>query len=348
MKWNLCICCIIKDEDYLEEFIIFHYLQGVQHFFIYDNESKIPLIKRLNHYFYKKLCTIIDFPGKVKQMLAYNHCLINYGKDTKWMAFIDGDEFILPKNDKKLIDFLKYYESYSAIAINWIIFGSNFNDYKKNGLLLENYTLCNNKIDGHFKTICKPNDVKEITNPHFLILKETNNGYVDCKKNILNLEQPFNFNYTTDIIQINHYWGKSYQELKTKIEKGRADNTEKRKMLHEYHDYYNDKEDKFIIKYVPKIRKILNFINSSPHIYKILNPDLNKYFGNNLQKYVKHYVDFGIRENRPCTINDICHDFDSNYYQKNYDDLNNFSYLELIDHYITYGKNENRVCNKLL
>ena len=47
MKWNLCICCIIKNEDYLEEFIIFHYLQGVQHFFIYDNDSNFPLRKNI-------------------------------------------------------------------------------------------------------------------------------------------------------------------------------------------------------------------------------------------------------------------------------------------------------------
>ena len=58
MKYKLSLLCIIKNEDYLEEFIIYHRMLGVEHFYIYDNESSFPVSERLNHYYY--LCTAID------------------------------------------------------------------------------------------------------------------------------------------------------------------------------------------------------------------------------------------------------------------------------------------------
>lgn len=40
----LALCCIAKDEDpFLKEWIAYHSLLGVEHFFIYDNESRRPI-----------------------------------------------------------------------------------------------------------------------------------------------------------------------------------------------------------------------------------------------------------------------------------------------------------------
>ena len=102
MTYYLSIVCIIKDEEYLEEFIIYHFLQGVEHFFIYDNGSKNPIKNRLNHYFFHTKCTIISYPGKVKQVEAYNDFIQKYGHKTNWVAIMDGDEYIFPKIDKNL------------------------------------------------------------------------------------------------------------------------------------------------------------------------------------------------------------------------------------------------------
>lgn len=351
MSRYLSVLCIIKNEEYLEEFIIYHYLQGVQHFYIYDNESTIPIHKRLNHYFYHKLCTVIHFPGKVKQVEAYNHCIFNFGKDTEWLAIIDGDEYILPRHDENLIKFLKKYDNYSAIAINWINFGSNYHQFKKPGLLTENYTFCQVKSDGHLKTICRPRDVRKITSPHFVVLKDQNSGYVDCKKVELKLSNNFAFNYnnTTDIIQINHYWGKSYQEMEQKIDRGRATMNSKRIMPPNYHELYNETEDRLMKnKFSSKIKNVMNAINTHPKMYKLLNPDLEKIFGDNLDKYTVHLIDNGIKEKRPITIYDINPKFNFKIYKKNYSDLSNLTCMQLIEHFMYYGKKEGRVFDKLL
>ena len=86
MKYYLSLCCIIKNERNLEEFIIYYILLGVEHIYIYDNESNFPIKDRLNSFFYKKYCTIINYPGKYKQIDAYNDC-INKTKDINEVNF---------------------------------------------------------------------------------------------------------------------------------------------------------------------------------------------------------------------------------------------------------------------
>jgi len=141
MKYFLSLCCIIKNERYLEEFIMYYRLLGVEHFYIYDNESTQKISDRLNNPYFKKMCTIINFPGKVQQLNAYNDCLKNYGNQTKWLIIVDGDEYILPKKDnhKSIRDFLKDYKDYHAIGINWVMFGTSFHDEIQQGFLIDNY-----------------------------------------------------------------------------------------------------------------------------------------------------------------------------------------------------------------
>ena len=348
MKKFISLVCIIKNEDYLEEFILYHYLIGVQHFYIYDNESTIPIFKRLNHYLYHQICTVIPFPGKVKQLDAYNHCINNFKNKTEWLVIIDGDEYILPKIHENLTDFLKSYNQYRAIGVNWINFGSNHHQKKQDGILMKNYTLCEAVQNKHIKTICKPEHVLKIVNPHYVVLHGGTNGYVDSKKRELTTKF-FNEKYTIDIIQINHYWGKSYQEMKDKIDRGRATMNSKRTMPPNYNELFNDREDTLIIeKYYNDLNYLIEALKVHPLLYKTLNPDLEKVLGNHLDAYTKHLVDNGIKEKRPYKIQHLFHDFNVDIYRENYNDLNKLSEIELIHHYLEYGKTEGRVYNKKL
>jgi hypothetical protein len=95
-KYYISICLLAKNEnDYINEWLEWHLNLGVEHFYIYDNDSTIPLINSINKDFLQ-YCTIIDFPSPRKhtQKEAYKHCLDNYKQDNEWIAFIDGDEFI--------------------------------------------------------------------------------------------------------------------------------------------------------------------------------------------------------------------------------------------------------------
>jgi hypothetical protein len=343
MKYFLSVVCIIKDERYLEEFIMYYHILGVEHFYIYDNESKVPISERLNHYYYDNLCTIINFPGKVQQLNAYNDYLSKYGKETKWVIIIDGDEFILPKNHFSLRDFLKEYDNYHAIGINWVMFGTSFHDKIQEGFVINNYQYCDDKQNKHIKTICKPEQVIKIDNPHYVILKDSNK-YVDSHKRIIT--GPFNENITIDIIQINHYWGKSLEEHYEKRDRGRATTNELRTIIDNPHSKYNKVIDTLICdKYLNYLTKQKNIFRVNWEIYKILNPDLNF---NKKEKFYKHLINHGIYENRHYTIKDKYPDFNHHYYKTNYKDLSNLSDIELEKHYLQHGFKEKRIINNKL
>lgn len=259
VKYLLSLCCIIKDERYLEEFIVYYRILGVERFYIYDNESKIPISSRLTNPYFKRMCTIINFPGKKQQMNAYQHYLKTYGSETKWAIIVDGDEYILPKKVNTIRDFLKQYENYHAIGINWVFFGTNFHDKIQKGFLIDNYRRSHGSQDKHIKTIFKPEHTNNIVNPHYVILKDPSK-YVDPHKRVIS--GPFNTQPTIDIIQINHYWGKSVEEHYEKRDRGRACADSKRVIDENPHLNFNNAIETLIAD---------KYLNTMIHIAKDKN-----------------------------------------------------------------------------
>ena len=255
MKYFLSLCCIIKDERYLEEFLIYYIILGVEHFYIYDNESSIPIKERLNKDYYKNICTVIDFPGRCQQLKAYDHFLNTYKYDTEWIIVVDGDEYICPKNHFSLRDFLDEYKDAHAIGINWVMFGTSFHDKKQDGYLVDKYRYYESIQNQHIKTISKPLYTNFINIHNVELIDQSK--YIDAKRNIIN--GPFNDNFTTDIIQINHYCGKSVEELHDKYNRGNADSNN-RIILHENpHNHCNNFIDNYLPdKYLPHIIRIHN------------------------------------------------------------------------------------------
>lgn len=48
------------------------------------------------------------YPGKPVQMQSYNYAIQRFRSETKWLAIIDGDEYLLPMEDgKNLVETLE-------------------------------------------------------------------------------------------------------------------------------------------------------------------------------------------------------------------------------------------------
>uniref|UniRef100_A0A6C0B915 Uncharacterized protein n=1 Tax=viral metagenome TaxID=1070528 RepID=A0A6C0B915_9ZZZZ len=331
MKHYFAVCCIIKDEDNLEEFIIYNIILGASQIYIYDNESKIPIKDRLLHnFFFKKYCTVINFPGKSQQMNAYNHCIKNYKSDIHWLAVIDGDEYIVPKQTFTLTELLQKHEDKDAIGINWFFFGTSYHNTKQNGLIIDKYRHCENDQDRHIKVICKPDTVNYFNNPHIPVMKQ---GYMikDIKDN--NLNSAFNHNYTTDIVQINHYTFKSLEECNNKHYRGNADSENRRNLYDQsIHNLHNHQIDDFLPnKYMNLILSYISMIAVNNDIYRALNPDLRSF--NNTQCY-EHLLSSSIRERRPMHIGDKFPQFDRSIFRNDNPQLAHMNDLELELHYI--------------
>jgi len=137
----LSLCLIALDEnDYLQEWLDYHILIGVERFYIYDNGSRIPLENSLREYVTKGLVILHHIEGRKMQLAAYDHCLHTYGENNKWVGFIDADEFLVPKTGKDLAEFLKDYDAFGGLAVNSLFFGSNGRKTKTGGDQIVSFT----------------------------------------------------------------------------------------------------------------------------------------------------------------------------------------------------------------
>ncbi|MBR0060195.1 MAG: glycosyltransferase family 92 protein, partial [Selenomonadaceae bacterium] len=95
--YDLAVVAIFKDEGkYLKEWLNYHLLAGVEHFYLYNNDSSDDYAEVLAPYVKANVVTLTDFPGRLTMFPAYNDAIEKFRFDCRYMAFIDLDEFIFP------------------------------------------------------------------------------------------------------------------------------------------------------------------------------------------------------------------------------------------------------------
>jgi len=234
-KYYLTICAIAKNEGlYFKEWIEWHHHLGVEKFYIYDNGSTDNTKEVLESYIKTGLVEYIHFPGKRRQLLAYDDCLEKHRLDSHWIAVIDLDEFIVPQKDTTISEFLRRFESYSAVEINWLIYGSGGAKEKSEGNVMDRFkshSFPNHISNRHVKSIVNPRRVFGFIGCHEVARmseqKVDSHGEI-IKKNFRDREPQ------QDVIRINHYAVKSYEEFLDKRARGRARTLKQRNL-----DYFN-------------------------------------------------------------------------------------------------------------
>jgi len=232
-RWNnAVICCIAKGEElYIIEWILYHLAMGFQKIYIYDNNNnraRLPIFlsKQKEFPLIRKKIYIIHFPGKVKQIPAYNHFLKYFSHLWRWVAYLDCDEFITINNPQLLPirRFLSKFCRQGALAIHWRLFGDSGQSKYTPINLTERFTQCETKLNEHVKCISVCNHIYRMSDPHSPILKK-NRIQHDYLGRITN--GPVNqigLNDPTIGVYINHYFCKSREEWDYKRRRGMADN----------------------------------------------------------------------------------------------------------------------------
>lgn len=247
----LCIMSKNETEDLIEN-INYHRLLGVQHFFIYDNSSSIPISEKIKN----KDVTIFRWEDSKKgsHVRAFEHCLKN-NKDWNWIGFIDTDEFIVLKNGcTDLKEFLIDYEGYGGLGIQWKCFGSSGHSRRPKSVINSYIHPSNTNDDKHIKTILQPKfAVKTNGNPHCFV-------YIDGKKcineNKKDVFGPYNWPMTRDKIQLNHYVVKSRQDFERKKRRGGGNIRNSNKLSESFWSRFqgNGEVDKTIIDLYNKLK----------------------------------------------------------------------------------------------
>lgn len=142
-KYNVSVCAIFRDEaDYLKEWIEYHRIVGVQHFYLYNNFSVDDYESVLSPYIEQGIVTLKEWPIKQGQYAAYEDFFNKHSSETKWVCLIDIDEFIVPNTLNNIYDILKKFENKACVIAYWKVFGSSgMIKRKKNSLVTEDFTL---------------------------------------------------------------------------------------------------------------------------------------------------------------------------------------------------------------
>lgn len=197
--YQLSILACLKDEaDYIEEWIEYYKIMGVEHFYIYNNNSTDNIEEVLSPYIEEGLVTLVEHPGRGMQTTMYAHALKNFRLETKWLIVADIDEFMLPKSHATLIDFVNAHPQYNQLITQWSLFGDSGHKTKPEGIVIENFL-----YKEKFST-CAYN-TKAIIRPSKTMTIGIHSSATP-KTKYCSLEE----------IQCNHYFTKSEEEYVTK------------------------------------------------------------------------------------------------------------------------------------
>lgn len=216
--YYLSICAIFQNEaTYLKEWIEYHRIVGVEHFYLYNNHSRDHYLEVLRPYMDSGVVTLIDWPVpstpiaayRAGQCAAYADCFKKVEGESFWVAVVDIDEFIVPKDRPNLPAFLKEYEQYAAVVIQWQVFGtSGYYDLPPGKLLTEALTFklpVMHDRNMFVKSIVRPGIVLEMTEHYPTNIRP---GHI-CVS-IDKCRYHGNWHRCHDRIQVNHYWFRTW------------------------------------------------------------------------------------------------------------------------------------------
>lgn len=232
---GLAIVAIVKNEArHIAEWADFHYRAGVRHFYIYNDASTDDTVGQLQKALPAEALTVTPWGMRVweatfglnlnMQALAYAHAVANYGRDYRWFAFIDTDEFLVPVAADTLPAALDGLDL-PNLSLPWHMFGFNDHDTPPEGGMIPNY-LVRAEVDlegargsSGFKMLADPCRV-EVVSIHKALTCDKGLTWNDSGVQATFKTRVKNGFYSAQRIQLNHYYTRSRAELEAKLKRG--------------------------------------------------------------------------------------------------------------------------------
>lgn len=271
--YDLAVCAIFRDEgEFFKEWIEFHKLQGVKHFFLYNHISQDNYLEVLGPYVESGDVTLIDWPFHYNegdhaawikiQTGAYMHCIQTYGTEIQWLAAIDIDEFLFCPNGFLVSDFMKAYKGYGGLCVNWVKYGTSDVETIPPGFcMLELLTRClryDDKDSLYVKSIVQPRLVEDCKSPHAFLYKR---GKFAVDEDRMPLSDRKSKKSKISRIRINHYWTRTisyFMKNKIGLRQERRPEFTVERLMRMAKDC-NECCDPSILPFVPQLRKAMGF-----------------------------------------------------------------------------------------
>lgn len=234
-KYNLCFMAIFKNETMNLKVWLDHYLwQGIEHFYLIDNDSNDNPLEILQPYIDKGLVTYYFKMEKHKQVEHYRNVFDNENlkKKTKWLCICDLDEFFFG-TEQKLVDALYEFDEYDVINTHSFFYGNdNLINHPKD-IRIENIYRTNDIINGN-KYIFKPASINNSSEIwiHWLVEPGTFRKKIDL-----------NETFTDTKIRLNHYVIQSLEYWQNiKMKRGDVNNIQNENIRDMNTYYFYEKE----------------------------------------------------------------------------------------------------------
>jgi Glycosyltransferase family 92 len=229
-RFALSVCAIMKDEGpYLREWLEFHRLVGVDHFYLYDNGSTDDSVRILEPYVRAGIVDLVPWPRFIAnsnpQYLAYAHAVRFAAGTSRWLAAIDLDEFLFSPQERDLRAALVEYQDLPALIVFVRNFGTSGHQTKPSGLVVESYLKrrhhsSRTKLSGG-KTIVQPRWVRAIGSAHHFENTTPYPGYDETRQPVIKGKDG-RCDDRSERFRVNHYRTKSEEEWQAKKQRGRV------------------------------------------------------------------------------------------------------------------------------
>lgn len=270
-RGKVAIASLFQNEaSFLREWIEFHQMIGVSHFYLYNNLSQDDYWSVLESYVKDGTVELFDVPFDTSvfndgahthnqvQTACYNHALKKAKDRFKWLALIDSDEFIVPIEDMNLPELLYQYDGAVAVVVYWQMYGtSRVKDLLPDELMIEKllYKYPAQNANNHFyKMIVKP-EYNQCKDPHWCKIKE---GYFGVFPN----GERFSRQYSPGALpiqelRINHYTNRTISFYEQVKKPRRADWGYHPSPDQEFKELLlsNSTYDPVMLRYVPELRQ---------------------------------------------------------------------------------------------
>ena len=254
-----------RDEPNIAEWIAHHLLLGFDKIVIFDHLSVEPIQNKLGTNFDNKVQVIRKTgSGNIKEKFGKE--AIQIAKDFKasWMLYLDADEFLVINKYSNVKQLLSQFRFADALAINWLIFGSSNHKIQPNGLLTENFIMCDKLLNKHVKTFVRPEIVVNYgyLNPHFYRITNPNRYFAVTGNRMAS--GPFNNVrkvFINTAAYIAHYYIQSEQEYIRRKCRQMDDGTASRPKKINFNAHNHVMNNQLQYKYSENIKQFLKKYN---------------------------------------------------------------------------------------
>ena len=229
--YEVAVVAIFKgEEEYLQEWIEFHRVVGVEHFFLYDNGDSLAARELLSSYIEDGVVTYIPFPefpdkamrskyGKNQfrklsmQNLAYGDFVRLYAPHCRWAVKIDLDEFIYPVPPfNTLSEAFDRFDKpgVKGFSVRAYRFGPSGVEHRSGKPVIETYSMRYPEPDKNWKVVGRSRLLSTLSRYH---------GAHNWFYKLTSFARHLYDDQTCAAVRINHYYVKSREEYLDKIER---------------------------------------------------------------------------------------------------------------------------------